>query len=247
MTEPSAEERNWIMSNTDDFEIKNGVLTKYVGPGGDVVIPEGVTAIGDKAFQGGAILTDVVFPESLRVIGFNAFPDVVSGLVITLPKNVEKLGGYCLSGIRELIVYDSATLEGLGLAAGSYGTYTLFTVKNSETDTVRYRVLMCCDGEPEKVQKMLASAWGKNASFDFSALDAVFDSYKKIDDRIRTAVLRLQYPVDLTPETKTKYMTFLKRNGAKLIPALVEEGDTETLSVLLDCDAAKADAMDAWI
>ena len=31
------------MSNASDFIIENGVLTKYVGPGGDVVIPEGVT------------------------------------------------------------------------------------------------------------------------------------------------------------------------------------------------------------
>lgn len=33
------------MSNTNDFVIENGVLKKYVGPGGDVVIPEGVTEI----------------------------------------------------------------------------------------------------------------------------------------------------------------------------------------------------------
>lgn len=30
------------MSNASDFIIENGVLIKYVGPGGDVVIPEGV-------------------------------------------------------------------------------------------------------------------------------------------------------------------------------------------------------------
>ena len=29
-----------------DFQIVNGVLTKYTGPGGDVVVPEGVTSIG---------------------------------------------------------------------------------------------------------------------------------------------------------------------------------------------------------
>jgi hypothetical protein len=27
------------MSNASDFIVENGVLTKYVGPGGDVVIP----------------------------------------------------------------------------------------------------------------------------------------------------------------------------------------------------------------
>ena len=33
------------MSSTNDFEIENGILKKYTGPGGDVVIPDGVTTI----------------------------------------------------------------------------------------------------------------------------------------------------------------------------------------------------------
>ena len=33
------------MSNTNDFVIENGMLKQYVGPGGDVVIPEGVKGI----------------------------------------------------------------------------------------------------------------------------------------------------------------------------------------------------------
>ena len=39
------------MSNASDFIIENGVLTKYVGPGGDVVIPDGVVEIGASAFS----------------------------------------------------------------------------------------------------------------------------------------------------------------------------------------------------
>ena len=33
-----------------DFVIENGVLTKYVGPGGNIVIPSGATSIGKEAF-----------------------------------------------------------------------------------------------------------------------------------------------------------------------------------------------------
>ena len=40
------------MSSASDFIIIDGVLTKYTGPGGDVVIPAGVTSIGDSAFSG---------------------------------------------------------------------------------------------------------------------------------------------------------------------------------------------------
>lgn len=39
------------MSNSD-FVIENGVLKKYNGAGGDVVIPDGVTSIGECAFMG---------------------------------------------------------------------------------------------------------------------------------------------------------------------------------------------------
>ena len=39
------------MSNANDFVIENGVLKKYVGPGGDVVVPKGVTVIGEEAFS----------------------------------------------------------------------------------------------------------------------------------------------------------------------------------------------------
>lgn len=34
-----------------EFEIENGVLTKYNGPGGDVTIPDGVVGIGAYAFS----------------------------------------------------------------------------------------------------------------------------------------------------------------------------------------------------
>lgn len=33
------------MSNTKDFVIENGILIKYIGAGGDVVIPIGVAEI----------------------------------------------------------------------------------------------------------------------------------------------------------------------------------------------------------
>ena len=35
------------MNNADEFIIENGVLFKYNGDGGDVIIPDGVICIGD--------------------------------------------------------------------------------------------------------------------------------------------------------------------------------------------------------
>ena len=48
-----ATEKNEIKAADADengFVIENGVLTGYTGDGGDVVIPDGVTCIGDDVF-----------------------------------------------------------------------------------------------------------------------------------------------------------------------------------------------------
>ena len=56
-----------------DFVIENGVLKQYVGPGGDVVIPEGVTRIDRWAFFNCGSLTNVTIPESVIHIYDTAF------------------------------------------------------------------------------------------------------------------------------------------------------------------------------
>ena len=53
------------MSNASDFIIENGVLKKYVGPGGDVVIPDGVAEIKFDAMLGCQIVS-LHLPASLE-------------------------------------------------------------------------------------------------------------------------------------------------------------------------------------
>ncbi|MBQ6829582.1 MAG: leucine-rich repeat domain-containing protein [Clostridia bacterium] len=61
------------MSDLKDFVIENGVLKKYVGPGGDVVIPEGVTSIAADVFFFSKTLTSITIPKTLTRIGPRAF------------------------------------------------------------------------------------------------------------------------------------------------------------------------------
>jgi len=57
-----------------DFEIDgDGVLARYLGDGGDVAIPDGVTAIGASAFLGCGGLSGVVIPASVTRIAGAAF------------------------------------------------------------------------------------------------------------------------------------------------------------------------------
>lgn len=60
------------VENNQDFQIEDGVLKKYLGIGGDVVIPESVTSIGDRAFEGSG-LTSVTISEGVTSIGNYTF------------------------------------------------------------------------------------------------------------------------------------------------------------------------------
>ena len=71
-----------------DFVINRGVLTKYVGPGGDVTIPSSVTAIGDHAFEGCSSVTSVTIPNSVTSIGVCAFAYCSGLTAITIPNGV---------------------------------------------------------------------------------------------------------------------------------------------------------------
>ena len=80
------------MINSSDFVIENGVLKKYVGPGGDVVVPEGVTTIGDGAFKNSVNLTSITLPEGVTIIGDSAFHGCARLTSVTLPEGLTCIG-----------------------------------------------------------------------------------------------------------------------------------------------------------
>lgn len=95
-----------------DFRIKNGVLVKYVGNGGDVVIPDSVTAIGVKAFKGCSSLMSITISDSVTSIGDEAFLDCSRLTSITIPDSVTSIGEEAFSGCSRLTsisVPDSVT------------------------------------------------------------------------------------------------------------------------------------------
>ena len=81
------------MSSASDFVIENGVLKEYLGPGGDVVVPEGVTSIADSAFKGREKLTRVVIPEGVTKIGPSAFYSCRSLQEAVVPASLARIGG----------------------------------------------------------------------------------------------------------------------------------------------------------
>ena len=103
------------MSNANDFVIENGVLKKYKGSGGNVIVPEGVTSIGSKAFWGCENLQSITLPEGVTNIGDSAFSFCSSLQSITLPEGVTSIGKsafeYC-SSLQSITLPEGVTSIG---------------------------------------------------------------------------------------------------------------------------------------
>lgn len=97
----------------DEFEIEDGVLYKYHGTGGDIVIPKSVIVICDHAFEDCAGLTSVTIPPSVKLIGKDAFRNCTNLVEVDMPLSMLKLVAPCVefyfSGteIAELLKKDS--------------------------------------------------------------------------------------------------------------------------------------------
>lgn len=90
------------MSNRNDFVIQHGVLAKYTGSGGDVVIPEGVTCIAKWAFSDVNNLTNITFPSSVTSIEEGAFDGCSSLTSVMLPDSITSIGRYAFQNCSRL-------------------------------------------------------------------------------------------------------------------------------------------------
>ena len=80
-------------SDISDFEIdEDGVLIKYHGNATNVVIPDNVTSIGNKAFYDCTNLTNITIPKSVTSIGERAFGWCKELTTITIPNSVTSIG-----------------------------------------------------------------------------------------------------------------------------------------------------------
>ena len=91
------------------------------GVNGDVVIPDGVTRIGDGAFSGCSGLVKVEIPGSVTEIGTRAFSDCVGLTGVAIPDGVTRIGDGAFSGCIGLVNVDipgSVTEFGDGAFSG---------------------------------------------------------------------------------------------------------------------------------
>ena len=81
-------------------------LKKYVGDAASVTIPDGVTIVGNSAFERNTSLTAVVLPDSVVTIGTNAFRSCTGLTAVTLSQNLNEIKTYAFGGCTGLTYID---------------------------------------------------------------------------------------------------------------------------------------------
>ena len=149
------------MSNASDFIIENGVLKKYVGPGGDVVIPEGVTAIANWALAKCENIKSLLFPESTTKIGNGAFAWCQGLEQVEFSGNVPQIGFGAFLGCEKLADENGFVVVD-NVLYGYYGSCAVAEIPNGIT-TISYEAFKKKDSLervilPDSVTKIEQSA-----------------------------------------------------------------------------------------
>ena len=193
------------MSNASDFIIENGVLTKYVGPGGDVTVPEGVTSIGQGAFEWCHSLTSITLPDSVTSIGECAFFGCKKLTSVTLPDSVTSIGKGSFWGceaLASIVIPDSVASIGEGAfqhceslksitlpdSVTHIGDLTFHScngLANEDGLVIVHNVLYCCDKDAVSVTiPDGVTSIGKGSFWGCEALASIVipDSVKSIGE-----------------------------------------------------------------
>lgn len=104
---------NWSEEDRDEtgeqemenFVIRDKVLVKYQGNESEVIVPDGVTVIGEKAFYQNLSVERVVLPEGVERIEEQAFRECYFLEEVEVPTSLRYIGAYAFvrSGLTHII------------------------------------------------------------------------------------------------------------------------------------------------
>ena len=134
----------WTQDVEHEFVIADGVLTQYNGAGGDVTIPEGVTSIGECAFEGRYDLTSVEIPSGVTNIDYLAFYFCDGLTSVAMPSSLTRIreGAFAFcEGLTSVTLPSSIAEIGVDAFANCSSLEVIYVSGNGDIDAVRKLLL----------------------------------------------------------------------------------------------------------
>ena len=90
-------------TDRSQFKIVKNEIRKYIGDSDKVVIPSGITSIGDTAFKNKKGVVAIKVPDTVTSIGVSAFEKCQDLSYIDLPDSIKKINYYTFKGCNNLV------------------------------------------------------------------------------------------------------------------------------------------------
>ncbi len=218
-----------------------------------IILPDSLRFIDARAFEGVQV-EDVVVPPSVEYVGPGAFYGAKRVTVY------DTISPEARPADEIFDLYDgipNSSIGWLGLKPGSYCTLGIskakmadfeVIVRSADSDEVLFRVYMpFCQMEDKSsgwkttggvrehylgIASMFASSWGRGASFAFSRVDGMFDRLPNQRAKLKTAINRLAYPIDLPREKRERYEAYVARNARRAVAIMAEDDEVDELREL---------------
>lgn len=217
-----------------------------------VTLSNNIEVLEEGTFVNCSKLERVSHPTALKHIGDQAYA-YTNLKNPTIPKNVKTVGLGVFTNNREknIIIYNTLDPDGPdadsqvdiqnGKANSTIGWLSkpslfngharvMIFVKDAKTDAILYKMFIP-DDDSRLIYNRIASSWGKNGTFYFKGMDQNFEGFNRGHNKLRYALLRLRYPVDLSDRTKQNYEEYVKRTSTRILKHSIEK---EIIDILED-------------
>ena len=229
------------MSNASVFIIQNGVLKKYVGPGGDVVVPEGITAIGNGAFRGCKSVTGITLPEGVTSIGSEAFEGCSNLEHITIPESLQSIGMYAFKFCEKLADANGCLIvKGTLLELFGSDEKTSITIPDSVTriapEAIFYftelKTLTLLGKVTYIAEEAIQECWNLKEVF---APNTSFAVLKEAGlQSLAAAAFIKQYSKFPDPAIRTEYIAYLSAQRKKQLPGVYKKDAVDILRMMVE-------------